>query len=1786
MNFNSSFSSPSFGGRREDLKNIKSLSENNMPILPNKKKLILSAIDNVAQTADKKDIEMLMGTVETMKYGIQNNSEFAKALGGMKGEKENTDWDGILQGTIQNAINGQSEEDKAELQARFQKIFGEEKPLSEEEKTMLQLRSDILASKELTDVISDADKTTEAARATQNLDYFIASSEINTDDKIKCLGMMKHFLSDDYEINPQLKDYKLQAFSEMVNDLIIQRPDEEAYTIKDVSQKQTGMCAAISIARKTIAYEDKVRAMEIMMNELDATPTMKVYDRTEIGSGKMVEIPKAHVDFTDGMKKGYRIIDTGTHQWMNAANIVGDGSISVAHYQAFDPDNYEIFRDAKWYNDMPQEYKPAQNWLRYLNKEQGAVSTAAKRNADIVKVQKEIGQYKKDYELEAQKADASIRSTISSLDPSISDAKATALTRQVLKADKLENEEFKVKSSDPKEVKQAKIAAFLKSELPNVSDDALKANIEKISGMRDLSNSANEKLAKLKSHSTPQAIFSYNKNLFTAAAHHRRSVQAELNVPERLSAYEKALNIPTRVGLVQDAADKVLNNLSSTAVLAKTAESFGVEANADAVKLAVDKAITTSEVQIPAQLDDILGKMGMGDRVTVVSNFLDAAAAKIKAGDSETMQTFAENAHVKPDTAQVLKKLEMVKASLADNPSNKQISEAVNILGYNNQIEMTADMYKTFAKAIDDGSLSREQTVSLLGQTPSKALADMGKEIKSLNDKQLQIERQFGLPTRQEVVLNVLEATGEVVTEKTLQDMQAKFDKVAEAKSANDNRIVDPSVKKPKVPDSMYKFTPAEKAMYAQIEAKLPAMKEYARVNAKEMNEALAPQIDALFAETGRLDGHLWVGGEGESGLYDNQSIKVLEMITGKHYYNEEDIDKVVAHIKKGEGSGTSSTNVSHTGYSGHAQYVAEVSQVPVIDPETKETVMKDVLWHDNTWGKCEDTNVWTDEKGVKRTDYGNGYGGPDGYVFDSRLLTGTFVDDQKVYVGRTAEGQKFDLWKATRIAGTNPDAAEKIDEVMNAIINLGNPEEKIAEFEKTFKESTPVNFDLMDRADELMGKVDAAYIKKIENAEPKTQADLDAMNDSVLNTLLEKTALQMSTNSEAVRKYVGNTLDLDQIATLREKLPEIQKQMIAAPFLKGEEAPREVVKAAQGEILDAINTTFANDTNVDTAALQNVVKGIVTVPADKLNGSVANLKQVMINNADEQIKGGIADKAKAAELSAKIADIISSTIDDKMMINSVEDLKAKTDLADTIIELVDNKFNTSSDADLVAGLQKLQNMSNEEFNAFLADATPAELGMKNVQAIDVARQINAQKGPATEKFQRNARLYTLLTEGPQGDDAPEWVYRNLKQQLSPVKNTVDINGMKSVYASRFGVHAAFPEAEIMTQGEINDQVAEMLGSVADSVNGIKTASNKGEAAAELNQQIRDFVGANVAEKYQAKATGLINSYIKAVKNGSADADKIAADAAQVLEQGHITKFPNELIKSYIKEVQSNNPNEAKLETFRDYMTTAYQVSENALVEYDLIDNAENGIETMMNQTFDNYKLNTADGREVSLNSDEGVMFLVDQLANPANDSTALQVFFAHTGLGEKAVDLISKSVDLDAIPAACEQLGSQLTEALTDVKALDGKFGEFAESKSVAYSSYKDAVQHFVKTMDKEYADKSVQERRIYSVYRSFLNKTQNADFAKNLPAEQIMPMLEKVHSLAVQNVNNSALQGAEQLNVLSQTLVTRLSAMEALKVPADSDSEKTRVEFVQKGNDVYAQLAETIQNINALLA
>lgn len=121
---------------------------------------------------------------------------------------------------------------------------------------------------------------------------------------------------------------------------------------------------------------------------------------------------------------------------------------------------------------------------------------------------------------------------------------------------------------------------------------------------------------------------------------------------------------------------------------------------------------------------------------------------------------------------------------------------------------------------------------------------------------------------------------------------------------------------------------------------------------------------------------------------------------------------------------------------------------------------------------------------------------------------------------------------------------------------------------------------------------------------------------------------------------------------------------------------------------------------------------------------------------------------------------------------------------------------------------------------------------------------------------------------------------------------------------------------------------------------------------------------------------------------------------------------------------------------------------------------------------------------------------------------------------------------------------------------------------------------------MDKEYEDKSTQEKLIYSAYKQFLNKTTNADFAKNLKPDEILPALEKIHTVAIQSLSKNTAEGSQQLNDISIMLVNRISAIEALKLPSNSDKEEERQQFINEAKAVYEQLSDTIGKINEVIA
>ena len=176
-------------------------------------------------------------------------------------------------------------------------------------------------------------------------------------------------MSDDYKINPQLEGKKSIVVAEMINDMAINVPGNKIPNMKAVNQQSHGMCAAISITRKKLAYENKPAYVDIILSELDNKDVLMVYDRNELGSKKKVPIEKVPVDFTTALAQGYRIIDASALHWMNILGINGSYNMSYREYVPFDTENFDVRKDTSFVTKMENpEYEKTQEYYNALLK--------------------------------------------------------------------------------------------------------------------------------------------------------------------------------------------------------------------------------------------------------------------------------------------------------------------------------------------------------------------------------------------------------------------------------------------------------------------------------------------------------------------------------------------------------------------------------------------------------------------------------------------------------------------------------------------------------------------------------------------------------------------------------------------------------------------------------------------------------------------------------------------------------------------------------------------------------------------------------------------------------------------------------------------------------------------------------------------------------------------------------------------------------------------------------------------------------------------------------------------------------------------------------------------------------------------------------------------------------------------------------------------------------------------------------------------------------------------------
>ncbi len=1367
---------------------------------PNSRNIVKS-ITTLSNSSGKKIIEFLLSTAEKLKYSTNIK---------LKNNPIN-DWKSILLNAAEKVLSRTPLTNYEKFNEQIQKLRSN-KDLNDTEKEILDLRKDLIKSVNLKQIKKETVGGIKDFE--QNLDYFIISSETTLEHKKYVLERLNYLMSDDYEINEQLKDKKSIVAAELVNDIAIYTPGHKVPNIKAVNQKQHGMCAAISIVRKKIAYEDKPNYIDSILSELDNSGYIHVYDRSNLGSGKKTILEKVPVDFAAAISKGYRIIDASATQWMQIASQTGYSGNSLNNYTPFDKKNFDInadsffnarFEDSELHDlqvyyqalikacDIINEYKVSEI-KRMLDK------NYSKQNfeKDIKAMQdlKQVLKYSIEYFNVTHQYSPKLNPKL------LSDKEVNTIVNNLINLEKKyscdisPNDRYSYIANEEDLSKKNKIKNYLKDN--GLPEECINENI--LNRIYEAVNSYNLFKKILTDSKSDYRGLTKAKYLYEIGASTRYQFVQGLKNEVTLNYMMKKEHIPNKEQCVIDMADKLLEKISEDEkgadfiINSLIKNTDGAVANKeDAINLLEDIKLRVGVI-INDEINNIYDSIKLHDKTEALIQYLESLQLKIaNEADTNVMSTVAERFGLKKSPEKMLASLEEIKKGLI---SNKYTYEDIfNKIGASSQlIFLENKVNEMFDKTSDEDIRMMLNSQALDENVESEDLDG------AYNDKLNQILNTIGAFKDEidvyvglikvtdsqnnviysaepaDILIKKLENNHTIPSEKALKELQNHFDSIQKNRSADEfnSRRGKLSYK------TLYNFSKNEQYTLSSIKRNITPVSRYLNKQLSYVQEYIKTPLEELKRMIGLDIGSWWVTKEGESGLNNGQDIRILEYITGRPHYITDDLKKAVEEIKTKPYSGISTSSVYHNKIGMHAQYIADIEPVKIKDSKgiDKEA---DVLFQDNTWGATEHENVWTDSYGLKRTDYSDYRGGTLGYITNDKFRNGNLVN--RVLNDMVLEEEQEDI---------ESKAYKKIRKDYNSTYNLPQYNKIVLDGEsdepKDFADSlydtifTPTS-KLIDTMKVLTKDMSAEDIKNrlysisnfknnwqniseniLRRALSKEEGNFIIGNEEdykklpdtdTMKIVFEKAALMNNYPIEDLRMNLAKITNVSEL----DRYKKIQKQRAIKDF--------EYSFGKSITILDYLIDTF-NDNDDKllevflkkhniTLSDKEFAKIFYTLELDPetFDGSVKHT----INQFTDFVYSKIADKITSFEQEKELKTILNNMYAKKLYFNKTD---INTPEIQHIIKFIDRMYNPADDTELIKIFRRFQDLTQKEFDEqVISSLTDTDLNIKNKTGYDVLKEIQRYEEKAENTI--NNLIYADEIKNKTENSKPYNKYTNNK---------------------------------------------------------------------------------------------------------------------------------------------------------------------------------------------------------------------------------------------------------------------------------------------------------------------------------------------------------------------------------------------------------------------------------------
>ncbi len=1349
-----------FGTSTRVLKNtVSQLSKNNKYSLtePNQRRII-NSISELSNLSNEGIVKFLLDTASKLKYATNIKLQ----------DNPINNWKEILLNAARKILNGnKSLNNKDKLNSKLNVIVSSDK-LNKTEREILKLRKSLIKSVDIKQI--DRGTVGGIKDFEHNLDYFIISSETTLEHKKYVLEKLNYLMSDNYEINTQLKDKKSIVAAELINDLAISTPGHKIPNIKAVNQKQHGICAAISIVRKKITYEDKPNYIDSILSELDNTDRICVYDRSKLGSGEKTYIKKVPIDFDDAIAKGYRIIDASATQWMDMANKSGYSGVSYNTYIPFDKKNFDINTDS-FYNSLFEdpELQEIQEYYQALIKSQDLLNSY---KAD--KIKSSVSKIEKNNEL--KKNIKAINDIINNLNIILSTILASdnivenkEILNNLLKLERkysheLEKvNEFEYIPNEEKTVKKEKIKMYLQQFVPassQLNDSIINKIYENVDYYHVLLNAISD-------NNGDKYGIQKAKKLYEVGAGIRFQIQQGLKNEVSVNYMMKKNHIQNREACLIKTANMLINKLANGSqetemILKSLSENIGSPIETSDAGIRFLEQVKGELSDNIKEINKIYKSIGLNDRLDALAEYIENLQLEISDNkNSSLIHNLAGNLGITATQYGVINKLEELKSELLKGADN--YNRVFDLVGSSSQISFLNDVVKDFFNKFsgEDSNDAIETLVSnnnldinnLTEEVNNKA-NEISKGISTVYDRTetlTQVLRIFNekgdliyTPDPAEIIIKKFENDGTIPSEKGLYVLQQHLNRIQKDRSSDEFNS-----RQGKLKDrGLYEFSKSEKQTLGRIEKNINPISAYVKKQLSYVQQYIKIPLEELKRIVGVDMGHWWVFKEGSSGLDKGQDIRVLEYITGRPHHTSNDLKKAIEKIKETPYSGISSSSVFHDKVGMHAQYIADIepTEITVVDKTGKSQKKNiDVLYQDNTWGASEHENVWVDSKGLMRTDYSDNRGGTLGYITNAKYRNGNIVEritgemileeepesvnshQYKKLTRGDSSSFKSPQYRNIILDGKSPDVTTVATSIYDTIFTptsrlIGiikklvttNPTEKFTEENiinrleriSTFKN----NWEKL--SDDLFTRIRSTERKSA----IRTQEDYDNLSDKdYLKIMLEKTALQKNYYIENIPSEINSVSELKKYKTMQKKRAikdfeySFGKNMDILKYIE------ETLSSSDAEIIENLLKKY--DIKMSDEDFENTFCGFEIVN-DEFNGSLKRTINLIVKSVTKAAEEKIHNPEVIEELKYLLKDIYRN----KLYFNESD--ISNPDIQN-VIRFIDRVFNPSSNEELVKIYRRLQNLTREEFKEqIIPKLNNDDLNIKNYTGYEILKRI------------------------------------------------------------------------------------------------------------------------------------------------------------------------------------------------------------------------------------------------------------------------------------------------------------------------------------------------------------------------------------------------------------------------------------------------------------------------------